>query len=190
MINPTKITKFDRTYEELIEFFTFCACVAGKNSDIVARKVNALTKEGTFWACMYSYPLDENGVWELRMLDLLIKHKIGQYKRIMHILREVVMLDLSECSVERLASIKGIGPKTACFFLLHSRPNQELVVIDTHLLKFYNREMGTSHKKPPTKWLDYTDLGRVIASIIKNKFPKMTLAEADLKIWMAYSGRA
>jgi len=190
MITPTKITNYHRTYRQLQEFFVFCICVAGKNADQTARKVNALFKEKEFWKCMDNYPLEENGLWEFTMHDLLVRHRIGQYHRVARILRASVGIALDFVTVDELLAVPGIGPKTACFYLLHSRPNQELVVIDTHLLKFYNREMGESKSKPPTKWLDYSNLGREIANIIKNKFPKMTLAEADLKIWMAYSGRA
>jgi thermostable 8-oxoguanine DNA glycosylase len=190
MIEPTKITNHDRTYDELIEFLTFCICVAGKNSDAVAKKINALTKERDFLYCMYNYPLEENGLWEYTMLDLLFKHRVGQYKRIMRALRQVAQLDLQNCTLEELMQVKGIGPKTACFFILHSRPNQELVVIDTHILKWYSKTSKKAFKRPPSKWTDYVALAKAIVRAIRRRFPNMTLAEADLNIWKISSGRA
>lgn len=189
MIEPTKITNYDRDYDQLIEFLTFCICVAGKNSDTVARKVNALTQEKDFLYCMYNYPLEENGLWEYTMLDLLFKHRVGQYRRIMGALREVAQLDLMNCTLEELMSVGGMGPKTACFFMLHSRRNQDLVVIDTHILKWFNKRTKKRYKRP-SKWTDYVALAKVIASAIKRAFPNMTLAEADLTIWKEVSGRA
>ena len=190
MVEPTRVTNFDRTYDELIEFLTFCICVAGKNSDVVARKINALTKERDFFYCMYNYPLTEDGLWEMYMYEMLIKHRVGQYNRIMRALRAIAQLDLQNCSLEELLAIKGVGPKTACFFLLHSRPNQDLVVIDTHVLKFYSDYAKSHTKRPPSKWQDYVALAKAIVKAIRESFPNMTLAEADLTIWKQYSGRA
>jgi len=189
MIEPTKITNYDRSYDELIEFLTFCICVAGKNSDAVAKKINALTKERDFLYCMYNYPLEENGLWEYTMLDILFKHRVGQYKRIMTALRQVAQLDLQNCTLAELMAVKGIGPKTACFFILHSRPNQELVVIDTHILKWYSKRTHKTYKRP-SEWQDYVALAKAIVRAMRRAFPKLTLAEADLTIWKASSGRA
>jgi len=188
MIQPTQITNFHRFYRELIGFFTFCICVQGKNSDIVAAKINTLIKEPDFFRCMEDYPLEENGLWELIMHDLLRKHKVRNYRRIMHVLKQVVTVDLQTCTLEDLLNIKGVGPKSACFFFLHSRPNQDVVVIDTHLLKFYNEKHKLNESRP-TKWEDYLKLGKSIAATIKATFPNLSLAEADLHIWKQQSGR-
>ena len=39
-IDPTQITKFDRTQAELEWFLLFCISTAGKNATVTAKKIN------------------------------------------------------------------------------------------------------------------------------------------------------
>jgi thermostable 8-oxoguanine DNA glycosylase len=97
-------------------------------------------------------------------------------------------IDLKTCTVDDLESIPGIGPKTARCFLIHSRPNQQLGALDTHILR-YMREQGydvpkstpssKKYKEVEKKWLK-------LANEISKKTGK-TLAEVDLDIWRKYA---
>jgi hypothetical protein len=40
MIDPCNVTNYYRTWQERLEFLMFAICVAGKNSDIIASKVD------------------------------------------------------------------------------------------------------------------------------------------------------
>jgi hypothetical protein len=87
-----------------------------------------------------------------------------------------------------MVNFRGIGPKTAAFFLLHSRRVASIPVIDTHICK-YAKSKGVDMKVT-------SDLKRYLANAalvqgwISKDFPMMTLAEADLYLWIKYSGRA
>ena len=117
MIDPTIITNFNRTDQELQEFLLFCICVAGKTAWQIAKKVDDLIRlsclsngeEDIFISLSKQYDLE----------GFLISRKIGNYKKHTRCFRELIKsnLDLKKCSVEDLENIHGIGPKTARYIL-------------------------------------------------------------------------
>ena len=129
---------FNRSKEELEIFFFFCVAVAGKTSRVLKPAVNAFFAGRHEGESPYEY---------LRILrdrhDLYAKlqaHRIGQYRKLIRFILYVLNtnLDLRTCSLEQLELCPGVGPKTARFFMLYTRPNQELAVLDTHILAFLN----------------------------------------------------
>jgi hypothetical protein len=54
----------------------------------------------------------------VNLRERLEESKLGQYTRIEHVFRQIVLLDVTKVTLEELESIKGIGPKTARFFFL------------------------------------------------------------------------
>jgi thermostable 8-oxoguanine DNA glycosylase len=93
-------------------------------------------------------------------------------------------INLKKCSVEELEKIKGIGPKTARCFLLHSRPNQNYAGIDTHILKFLAAKGFEVPKSTPTG-RRYRELEKEFVKLAKKA--KKSVAEYDLEIWNEYS---
>jgi thermostable 8-oxoguanine DNA glycosylase len=189
MINPSDITKYDRTEAELEEFLLFCILVAGKNSKVQAKKLEEfLTIHNTDKLDPFNY------VSKLRCSLWLETHiklaKLGQYTRLMKCFSEVLTLcgKLSTCTVEDLEAISGIGPKSARFFLTHSRENQKFAVLDTHMLK-YLRDKG--YDKAPKN----TPVGKhyrmweliVLSEAMSHGMPP---ADFDLMIWKRYSKNA
>jgi len=139
MIKPEEITKFNRTNEELEEFLLFGVAVAGKKSSEIAPKINAMLDSFVDVDDNPQAPFE--GLKERAFSDLLdeilTSFKIGKYETIKNFVWSAMLLDLSSCSLGDLMFVHGVGPKTARFFLLHSRPDQELIVLDTHLLKHF-----------------------------------------------------
>jgi thermostable 8-oxoguanine DNA glycosylase len=86
-----------------------------------------------------------------------------------------------------LVGYKGIGPKTAAFFLLHSRPIFDIPVIDTHMVK-YMASKGVE-MKVTSNISKYLENAKIVKSHMERDFPNMTTAEADLHIWKLFSGR-
>lgn len=133
MIDPQKITKFNRTQFELEEFFVFCVFVAGKNSTTTAKRVGeflATCHEDSYLTpfqhiCYMMYCSDNEND---HLLNRLKRFKIGQYARISGALKMAAPLglDLKTATVAELETIPGVGPKTARFFVLHSRKYQRL----------------------------------------------------------------
>jgi thermostable 8-oxoguanine DNA glycosylase len=190
MIDPTQITNYNRTEAELEEFLLFCIMVAGKNAKQTAKKLD----EFLFGTLGIISPFD----WVLSMVDIgkvsknfplecaMKRHKLGQYKRLEKAFTGILQFKnrLKEVSVEELESVSGIGSKTSRFFVLHSRPNQQLAVLDTHILKWMDAQGYDVPKSTPPK-------GRY--AIIEKQFltecakAGKTPAELDLEIWKSYS---
>jgi thermostable 8-oxoguanine DNA glycosylase len=188
MIDPTKITNFNRTEAELQEFLLFCIVVAGKNSHVQAKKldlfVTRIVKEKGHQnpfdniLARFSYNL-ENDIYQR-----LTAVAMGQYERITHAFIEVSKTfrhrSLSTVTVAELESIKGIGSKTARFFVMHSRPNQRVATLDTHILKWLKSQGYNVPKATPSK-KKYLEIEQIYLNICDSM--GKTPAELDLEIW-------
>lgn len=181
MIDPNSITKYDRTDKELLEFWLFCILVAGKKSSWAANKVEELNK---VFSIDVMFQLDKPLVKNMLMLC-----SVGQYERISNAIHESKSIDLRKAGFLELIQIKGIGRKSASFFLLHSREGWEGVVLDTHLLAFLRDNGVSTPKSTPQDAAKYNELEIELRRLFKEKFPNKTLAEADLHVWKVYSGR-
>ena len=189
MITPTSITNFNRTEAELQEFLMFSILVAGKGAEQQAIKLDAFLKH-----CMYKEigkpfallsRLSSMGWLEIQMK----KFKLGQYKRIGNAFRGILQFKgkLKKVTIEELESIPGIGSKTARFFILHSRPNQRVAVLDTHILK-YLRDMGHNVPKATPAKNKYKAIEDTFISIADSL--KMSIADLDLQVWKNYAKKA
>lgn len=183
MITPTTITNFNRTEAELEEFLMFAILVAGKGAEMQAKKLEEfiynLSERSPF---DYVQWLDNKGELE----NCMKACKLGQYKRIGHAFREILKFKgrLKSVTLDELESVKGIGSKTARFFILHSRPDAKVAVLDTHILKWL-REQGYDAPKatPPKK--KYALLEKLFLTEAWKH--EMTPAELDLEIWKSYA---
>jgi thermostable 8-oxoguanine DNA glycosylase len=188
MIDPRYITNFKRSEEELQEFLLFCVAVAGKNASVAAKAVNAITeniKSPVFWHYC-SFPED--------ILEDCQVAKIGQYTKLHRAIDEIAQRlgrfrSASELQLEDLLGIHGIGPKTARFFLLHTRPGIHVAVLDVHILRWMKDRGLTKIVSTPQHPGVYIALERLWLNAIRSEFPGKSPAEADLLIWLTQSGR-
>lgn len=177
MINPYDVTHFDRTDRELQAFWLFCIMVAGKSSVQTATKLRRMIDNMP----MEMNPLDffvNNDIH-----NFLVAHKVGQYGRITRAIKESISINLRTATLEQLMTIHGIGPKTARFFILHSRKGANVAVLDTHILKWM-KEYGVANvpdSTPDEK--RYVELEQRFLDICRNMFPGVPIAEVDLAIW-------
>ena len=120
-------------------------------------------------------------------MDNLKAHKLGQYKRLEKAFRGILVFKnkLDKVSAEDLECIDGIGPKTSRFFLLHSRPNLRVAVLDTHILKFLNEKGYKVPKATPSDKKKYRKIELDFLSEC-DKAGK-NVADMDLEIWKSYS---
>jgi thermostable 8-oxoguanine DNA glycosylase len=184
-IEPTKITNFNRTDAELQAFWIFGCVVAGKNSDYAARVMSRLLSKCNTTPFEYLRELGEIGI-----RNALVASKSGNYTRITRFIMESMDLDLRTATLDQLLAVHGIGNKTARFFLLHTRPNIEVAVLDVHILK-YMKEKGCTlaPTQTPTSSKLYAELEKAFLYHAKLDFPCMSIADIDLLLWMRYSGR-
>lgn len=185
-IDPLDVTDYERSLDDLEHFWIFCVVVAGKNADQTADKVARLlsgrSRRQTPFRYLKSLGPDLN--------EALVACRTGQYRRIGRALEASFELDLRSAAVEVLQQIHGVGPKTARFFILHTRREARVAVLDTHILKWL-RQLGIDHvpQHTPGSLKHYLSLETLAISHMERAFPGMTLAEADLYLWATVSGR-
>jgi thermostable 8-oxoguanine DNA glycosylase len=184
MIDPSKITNYNRTEEELEEFLLFTIMVAGKSAMQTAKKLN----EFLYFADNKKSPLDTIIDRDNRscLLYAMRMCKLGQYDRLEKAFKGIIQFKnrLKSVTIDELESVAGIGSKTSRFFTLHSRPNQQIAVLDTHILKY----MASKGYKVPKSTPPKNKYGAIEEQFIQlAKDNNMSVAEFDLQVWRSYS---
>ena len=197
MIDPTDITKFNRSTFDLEMFWLFSIAVAGKKSDVAAKKVQQLydrliARHQHMGHTIEVSPLElvyyavENGTF----MEDLVAVKIGQYGRIHAAFAEsatsvvVNEFNLRTCVPEDLEQFTGVGPKTARFFIMHTQEGMEMAALDTHILRWL-RDLGYSAPKVTPSGKKYAHLEALFLTETKKR--GMTVADLDLGVWNHYS---
>jgi thermostable 8-oxoguanine DNA glycosylase len=188
IVDPKRVTDYHRTDNELQTFWLFCILVAGKNSDTTSRALTKIVGDLAPW----DNPFD--GIKRIGfegLQDILRKYKTGQYDRIARAIWHSLDLDLKTCSVEDLTRIHGVGPKTARFFLLHSREFCDEIVLDTHILRWMREKCGIENvpNNTPQNSNRYNELSAICKDLMEQNYPGLSLAKIDLLIWTEMSGR-
>jgi thermostable 8-oxoguanine DNA glycosylase len=159
----------------------YAIVVAGKSAKFTDRVMNA------FHAHRQQHlPFDfirllieeENLGWVLRDM------RCGNYRKIERALTELVKsdLDLMTCTPAQLQAIHGIGPKTARFFILWTRPGERYAALDVHILRWLRQWYNAPESTPQNenKYRTYEIL--FLAEADKRG---LTARELDSQIWDA-----
>lgn len=190
MIDPSNITNFNRTDEELEEFALFCPCVAGKTAKIQAGKLNDFLEnlekrygEGSPFDLVLKAAEDE--ILEDEMREV----KIGKYSTLVPCFRALALNDvdnLRSIGVETLKQYPGIGDKTARFFIMHSREDTEVATLDTHVLSWMDENLDvTVHPNAPRSTREYKRLEHHFLKEAERRGRHP--AHLDLEIWNEHS---
>jgi len=182
MVDPTKITNYNLDQHQLEEVVLFWVCAAGKNGVTAARSLNNFLSR-----ILNSSPFEVIRRTE-NLAQTMKNAGIGCYNNKAKTFASLANsgLNLKTCTVDDLENISGIGPKTARCFLIHSRPNQNLAGLDTHILSFM-RDCGINTPKSTPTARKYKVLEKIFLQIVK--MSKKSAADLDLLIWNVYSGR-
>lgn len=196
MIDPYKITKYDRTEEELQEFLLFCIVVAGKTAYIQAKKLHELLVSINKRLMMPEHvspfqsliSADQHGI----LMEEISLVKLGQYRKIYAGFKYITQhkYDLRNTTPSQLELIPGVGMKTSRFFLLHSNISykDQIAILDTHILKFIRENIDhRAPKSTPTISVTYKyweDLFLYWCQC-NNK----NVADFDLEVWKSYARR-
>jgi len=189
MITPNNITNYYRNQAELEEFLLFAIIVAGKTAKTQADKLNQFLTSAK--VCDIS-PFD----WieklicrsqDCGLMDCMKHYKLGQYNRLDKAFKGILQFkgNLDSVTLEELESVDGIGCKTSRFFILHSRPNQNLAVLDTHILKFLGSKGHKVPKATPSNKKQYRKLEEDF--LFECELVGKTAADLDLEIWKSYA---
>jgi hypothetical protein len=182
MIDPSDITKFDRTDAELEEWWLFSVVVAGKTSTTQARLLDAFLKclpgRTPFGKLKLAIKRDI-------LRQSLIDSRLGQYNRLERCFTESLSLNLRNDPLEKFEAIHGVGPKTARMFLMHSRPSQNFAALDTHILKHLRDEGFDAPAATPPPGERYRTLEHAFITLAKKA--RMSVAAYDLHVWKSYA---
>ena len=176
-IDPHNITNYNRDKYQKESFLLYCICAAGKTASIQALKLNSFLEGITK---PFSYI--KNLVKSQELYTYLVKSKIGQYKRIEKSFENVLDFNLDCVSVDELVRVKGIGPKTARFFVMHSRKGEKVATLDVHILKWLS-EQGVENVPLQTPQNEVTYKRLETEFLERAKKMGKSPAELDLEIW-------
>jgi len=189
MIDPKKVTKYDRNQYQLQEFLLYCIMVAGKKSEIETRKLDKFLSGASPFKLIRKLLKSSSVICMDGLMDHLSKNKIAPYKQRHNSFVDAVTLlpdDLSEVTLDDLMQVRGISTKTSRFFLTHSREDFDEPVLDTHILRFLKDKghdnIPASTPQNPKVYAQVADLFRGWAI-----FEGMSVTDYDLMIWKQYS---
>ena len=193
MINPKKVTDYNRNQWQLQEFLIYCICVAGKRSEIESPKVRKFCMDARFGFNLLPFELIRKllGVASVEADGLkqhLKKYKISPYTQRYNSFKDVVTLlpdDLSEVTIDDLQKVRGISTKTSRFFLTHSREDFDEPVLDTHILRFLKDEGHDVPDSTPQNPNVYAKIAKIFSSIAQAQ--KKSVTDLDLEVWTKYS---
>ncbi len=183
-------TDFNRSVAELEEFLMAGVCVAGKSALTQARRLGLFLRSPFLAKSELGLsPFEKVKALSARsrLYDVLVQVGMGKYSLITQSFRAMTRdphLDLRVCSWERLAQIPGIGIKTAKFFVLHSRPNQALAVLDTHMHKHLVQNGFAPPRFSPASRSAYTLWQTEVLGLADRA--GMSPAGFDLHVWSKY----
>jgi len=194
MIDPKKVTDYNRNEWQLQEFLIYCVCVAGKKSEIESPKVRKFCMDARFGHGLTPFELirkllSVSSVEEDGLMQHLKKHKIAPYQQRYNSFKDIVTLldgDLREVTIDQLQEVRGISTKTSRFFLTHSREDFDEPVLDTHILRFLTdfgyKDVPQSTPQNPKVYEKFSKIFRSIA-----RFEGKSVTDFDLEVWTKYS---
>jgi len=155
--------------------------VAGKSADFAQKKMYAFLPLSPNLQSPFAYVRE---LIALKMLRWhLVKAKTGNYDKLAKGFAEVAgaTIDLRTVDAPTLQGFHGIGPKTARFFLMWTRPDAYHAALDTHVLKWLQMlgypDIPRSTPSGPT----YARLEKIF--IDESIARGMTPVDLDSKIW-------
>jgi thermostable 8-oxoguanine DNA glycosylase len=194
LIDPYKITNYNRTESELQEFLLFCIVVAGKTAYIQAGKLEQFLKSINTRLMIPEHinpfqsikSAEQHGI----LMQEIEKAKLGQYKKLFAGFKYISdnKLVLNNTTTEQLELIPGVGMKSSRFFLLHSskKYKDRIAILDTHILKFIKENIDNqAPKSTPTIKVKYKYWEDVFLHWceLNNK----NVADFDLEVWKSYA---
>lgn len=184
MIDIRKLTNFNRNKKELEEFLIFCLFSAGKSIKKTAQYTNIL-----FASVTRPFEYLENLSSQNLLESTLKVFKTGQYKRYTKAIQQITnsSIDLKNCTLKELSKLYAIGDRTARLFILHTKPNENLAVIDKHILNFFEKnDIDISLIKEQS--INNADAYRLSENIILRYCRQLNMKPCDFdqKLWNEY----
>ena len=197
MIDPTKMTEYKASKARLEEICLFSVLVPANNAMATAKGLDKFLKE-LGWGALPIGPFKAIRLWvsgqtkEMAFVTIAGRLKmagIGKFTRKGRAVTELAFskLDLQTCTCEDLEKIYNIGEKTSRFFVLHTRKDANVAVLDTHILHWL-RDVGHENiPKSSPSGKKYQEVDQLFLHECKGR--NISPAKLDLAIWNYYSGK-
>ena len=193
MIDPKKVTDYNRNEWQLQEWLLYCICVAGKKSEIESPKVRQFCLDPRFGFNLKPFDLIRkllkvSSCEADALKQHLCKYKIAPYGQRYNSFVDAVTLlpdNLSEVTIDDLQKVRGISTKTSRFFLTHSREDFNEPVLDTHILRFLKDEGHEVPDSTPQNPKVYARIAKIFSAIAQAEDKSVT--DLDLEVWTRYS---
>ncbi len=187
MIDPSNITNFNLTDDQLEEHILFWVFAAGHSGRGAAKKINQVLNEARI-SFEEDHPNEVCPTSPFELLDKVdLTYVLGMAnsfnpERMFKTIPQLIAakLNLRTCSREELCKIYGIKMKTASCFIMHSRPNVRMAGLDRHILRFL-RDRGVDAPQSTPSIKKYLELEEIYLNIcdVEERNP----AQFDLEIW-------
>ena len=193
MINPKKVTKYNRNKSQLQEWLLYCIMVAGKKSEIETQKLAKFLRDGRMGFNLSPFVMIRklmgiSSCAEDGLMQQLKKYKIAPYTMRYNSFVDAVNLlpdDLSEVTIDDLQQVRGISTKTSRFFLTHSREDFDEPVLDTHILRYLSDLGYDVPKSTPQNPTVYAKVSAIFKRLAN--FEGKSVTDFDLEVWKQYS---
>ncbi len=189
MIDPNNITNYNINKYQAEEFVLFTILVGGKTAKTIAKSLNHILKESHDklgledfrpFTSLAPYTKDE-------LQDLLKRHGVGCHSLKSQAIYDLIRrnFDLHTVSASDLERVFGIGPKTARYFILHTRKDARVACLDRHILSFLSDFGYVVPKSTPGSKKQYAKIEKLFITLAEKA--KITISGLDLDCWNAYS---
>jgi 3-methyladenine DNA glycosylase/8-oxoguanine DNA glycosylase len=171
------------TDQELQLRLLYAIIVAGKSAKFAEQAMARL-----FAGLGDGLPFDRIRAWAADgSLDTKLRGaRVGNYGKISKAFDALANagIDLRTCGPAELEAIHGIGPKTARFFIIWTRPDARVAALDVHILRWLGQQGHKAPRQTP-QGKRYAELETVFLEEADRR--GMTPHQLDAAIWSAGS---
>ncbi len=117
--------------------------------------------------------------------EWLRSNRTGSYGRLLKCFPGLIQLSPLTCTIQQLEAIHGVGPKTARFFIMWTRPDAMCAALDTHVLKWLRSLGYDAPKSTPQAGTQYDELERAFLHEAQQR--GKTPRDMDFEVWDWYA---
>lgn len=187
VFQPFSPTDLHRDPAELEDFLLFAIAVAGHRAQQTRASLDRFYADKPAQMSPFAWVrfLDQTpGV----LFSRIVACRFGIYGQLERAWREAANsgLDLRTCDASALRRLYRVGPKTAAFFLAHSR-GTACAILDTHILRWLRALGHQAPKSTPTSDAKYQQWERVF--LVEAARRHMNPVDLDRMIWTTMAAR-